>query len=111
MGYLIPANSANSSPEVPLRSNSSSNSCRRAAYVRVTQRNGIIDQAENKLFLKACLGKATRPGGFCDGVPPLGEIMQSASWAVQRCSAKGKTGDQNCARMMQVLQDVCAPPG
>lgn len=78
---------------------------------RLAERSGIIDQVEHKLFLKACLEKATRPAGFCDGVPPLGEIIQSASWAVQRCIAKGKTDNQNCARMMQVLQEVCASPG
>ena len=79
---------------------------------RLSEHSGIVDQAENKLFLKECLQRATRPAGFCDDVPAGGQIIQSATWAVHRCFAKGKTDDQNCARMMQVLQEICAstPP-
>ena len=79
---------------------------------RLGEHHGIIDQAETKLFLKACLEKAKRPDGFCTGVPAHGEIMASATWAVQRCAAKSKPQDQDCARLMQGVQEACesAPP-
>ena len=76
---------------------------------RLGEHNGIIDQAENNLFLKACLGQAKRPDGFCTGVPAHGEIMAAASWALERCAAKGKPKDQDCARLMQVVQTACQP--
>ncbi|MDP1824312.1 MAG: hypothetical protein Q8L48_13745 [Archangium sp.] len=88
-----------------------SNECVDEALRRLGERNGIVDQAEHKLFLKACLGKAARPAGFCEGVPPRSEIMLSATWAVERCVAKGRAQDQDCARMMQAVQEACQTPG
>ena len=79
---------------------------------RLAEHNGIIDQAETKLFLKACLEKAKRPDGFCTGAPAHGEIMASASWAMERCVAKGRPKDQDCARLLQGVLEACqnAPP-
>lgn len=74
---------------------------------RLQERSGIVDQAEHKLFLKACLEKATRPEAFCAGVPPRGELVQSATWAIDRCLAKGRPQDQDCARLMQAVADSC----
>ena len=74
---------------------------------RLELRSGIVDQAEHKLFLKACLQKAARPEGFCTGVPSRGELMKFARWSVERCAAKGKTQNQECARLMQGIQEAC----
>ncbi len=81
--------------------------CLDEALRRLSARSGIIDQAEHKLFLKACLEKAERSPGFCTSVPSRSEIMASAQWAVERCAAKGKTGDQNCPRLLQSVQEAC----
>ncbi|MDP2274439.1 MAG: hypothetical protein Q8K32_27080 [Archangium sp.] len=81
--------------------------CLDEALRRLSARSGIIDQAEHKLFLKACLEKAARSPGFCTSVPPRSEIMAFAQWAVERCAAKGKTGDQDCSRLMQSVQEAC----
>lgn len=84
---------------------------------RLQERSGIVDQAEHKLFLKACLEKVSLPPEFCADVPPRKEIIASASWAVERCLAKGRTQDQECARLMQAVQEACqksaptVPPG
>ena len=85
--------------------------CVDEALRRLEGHRGIVEQAEHKLFLKACLDKAQRPAPFCEGVPPRSELMRSASWAVDRCNAKGKTGDQECARLMQAVQEACQAPG
>jgi hypothetical protein len=83
--------------------------CVDEALRRLEGHRGIIEQAEHKLFLKACLEKAVRPSQFCEGVPPRSEIMVSATWAVERCVAKGKLNDQECARLMQPVQEACQP--
>ena len=74
---------------------------------RLSERSGIVDQAEHKLFLKACLEKAKRSEAFCGGVPPRGELVQSATWAVERCVAKGRAEDQDCGRLMQAVAEAC----
>lgn len=74
---------------------------------RLKERSGIIDQAEHKLFLKACLEKAKRPETFCADVPPKGALVQSAAWAVGRCIAKGRPDDQDCGRLMQAVAEAC----
>lgn len=79
---------------------------------RLAQRSSIIDQAEHKLFLKACLETAARDPEFCRDVPAKGELtarglIASAGWAVGRCTAKGKAQDQDCTRLMQVVQEAC----
>jgi hypothetical protein len=77
---------------------------------RLKERSSIVDQAEHKLFLKACLEKASRPAGFCTGAPPHGEIFQAANWAVERCVAKGRPQDQDCGRLMQAALESCQRP-
>lgn len=87
--------------------NRTDDACLDEALRRLSSRSGIIDQAEHKLFLKACLEKAARSPDFCTGVPPRSELMAFAHWAVERCAAKGKPGDQDCSRLMQSVQEAC----
>lgn len=81
--------------------------CVDEALRRLSARSGIVDQAEHKLFLKACLEKAKRPDAFCAGVPPRGELVQSATWAVGQCVARGRAEDQDCGRLMQAVAEAC----
>ena len=87
--------------------NNNDEGCLDEALRRLSSRSSIIDQAEHKLFLKACLEKAARSPDFCTGVPPRSELMAFAQWAVERCAAKGKPGDQDCSRLMQSVQEAC----
>lgn len=84
------------------------NGCIDEALTRLGARSGIVDQAEHKIFLESCLQVASKPADFCAGVPPRSEILQSATWAIDRCSEKNHSGDQDCARLMQAVQKVCA---
>jgi hypothetical protein len=77
---------------------------------RLTERSGIVDQAEHKLFLNACLEKASRPEAFCSGVPRLGDLFASATWAMEQCVAKARPQDQDCARLMSAIQNACEHP-
>lgn len=90
---------------------SNSEGCVDEALRRVTKDTSIVDQAGNKIFLKACLDKTERAPGFCDDVPPRSELIVSAKWAVERCVEKGRVEDQVCARLMQVVQEACQPKG
>ncbi len=81
--------------------------CVDEALRRLENHRSIVEQAEHKLFLKACLEKAARPPQFCVGVPPRSEFLAGAAWASERCEAKGKTNDQECIRLMQVIIETC----
>lgn len=85
------------------------NECVSAALGKLTQRNSIIDEAEHKIFLRACVEKAERPSGFCTGVPVRTEIFASAQWAVEKCQTLGYAGSQPCGRLVQAIQEVCHP--
>lgn len=82
--------------------------CVDEALRRLQTRRGLVDQATNQMFLKACLEVAPRPDGFCRDVPASGEVVAIATWAVERCAAKSAGKDQDCARLMQVVQRACA---
>lgn len=86
--------------------------CLDEALTRLRAENGIVEQATHRVFLKECLARASRPPGFCDGVPAKGELsaqslLTYAEWAAGRCAAKRRTQDQDCSRLMQVVQDAC----
>lgn len=81
--------------------------CVTEALRRLDGDRGIVAQALNNIFLQHCLEVAERPAGFCEGVPAKGNIIDSATWAVSECDERGHSGDQDCGRMMQVLQKVC----
>jgi hypothetical protein len=69
---------------------------------------GPICEAENGIFLRACLGRATPTPDFCAGVPAEGQILESAVWANAECLERGDAaGTSRCARLMQRKQDFC----
>jgi hypothetical protein len=86
------------------------NGCVTEGLRRLSARSGIMAKALNNLFLEHCLDVAERPSQFCDGVPPNGQIIQSAAWAVQACQERGQGGNQDCGNMMQVVQKACSKP-
>lgn len=86
--------------------------CLDEALARLRAEDGIVAQATHRVFLKECLARASRPPGFCDGVPAKGDLtakslLTYAEWAAARCAAKDRAQDQACTRMMQVVQDAC----
>lgn len=86
--------------------------CVSAALGRLAQRSGIVDQAEHKIFLRACLEKAAKPDGFCDGVPARGALLDTAQWVVTKCKDLGYEGSQPCGRLVPAIQEACSPkPG
>lgn len=87
---------------------SDADGCVEEALKRLDAKSGLMDQVEHKVFLKACLGEAPPSAGLCDGVPRKGEIMKSATWALDECTRRKHAGNQDCGRVLQELQDACA---
>lgn len=88
---------------------SDASACLNEGLRRLDQDRGIMKQAMNNIFVEHCLLVAERPDDFCKDVPPRGEIMTTATWAVEQCTARNHAGDQDCGRMMQAVQKACFP--
>lgn len=69
--------------------------------------NAVMCEAQVGVFTQRCLDQAAPVVGFCTGVPPTTEIMQSVRWGIERCTALGREGSQPCGRLMQTVQRHC----
>ena len=85
--------------------------CLREALRRLDRADGIMAQAEVKVFLSSCLDEARESPGLCDGVPPKGEIMRTAGWSVGKCTQLGRSGDQPCNQLITAMQEHCDKRG
>ena len=71
---------------------------------------GFMAAIEQGVWLQGCLQASTFSSGFCDGVPPESEIMQSANWRVERCGEIGLRGDSVCPSLFAEMQKYCYGP-
>lgn len=85
--------------------------CLQEALRRLDRANGIMAQAEVKVFLSFCLDEARESPGMCDGVPPSGEIMRTVGWAVGKCTQLGRSGDRPCNQLVTGIQKHCDERG
>lgn len=83
--------------------------CLGAALHELDQSAGLTGEVGVRLFLRACLEEAGDSAGFCEGVPPIDEVFDSAMWQLERCREEGREASQPCSRLMGVLQEACAP--
>lgn len=59
-------------------------------------------------FTATCLQKARKAEGFCQDVPPRGEIIKTSLWVISECQRRGKQADdQRCHRLMQAVPQAC----
>lgn len=70
---------------------------------------GFLQQIHEGLFLDACLKTARPTENFCKEVPPESEILRSVLWRRETCSAYGQPDNQECARLMGKVQQLCHP--
>ncbi len=84
-----------------------SDGCLDETLARMDTNKGLMAEVELKIFLKECLEVADAVDGFCDGVPPPGEIMKTVSWVTKTCAAEGRAGEQRCTRVVQAIQEHC----
>ena len=70
--------------------------------------DGIMCEAQTKIFLEKCIQRATPTPGFCEDVPPSSEIMKTVSWVQEQCRRRGRPADdQRCTRLMQGIPPAC----
>lgn len=65
--------------------------------------------AQVSVFTERCFRGCAPTPGFCDGVPPMTDIMGSATWANAQCAELGRRGNQQCTSLMQSVQRACHP--
>jgi hypothetical protein len=59
-----------------------------------------------RLFLTGCLKTAAPVEGFCDDVPRVTAIMDSAKWQIGQCQAYGLK-DSYCGQVFTEVQKYC----
>ena len=84
------------------------NACVDETFVRLDRCDGLMCEAQTKLFFTACLETASKPADFCNGVPAKDEILAGAKWTMAECARRGYGENQRCHRMISAIQDVCA---
>jgi hypothetical protein len=82
--------------------------CIAESLARVKRCDGFICEARMKIFLSTCLGVATVPSGFCDGVPKQTEILNSTRWTMRECARRGYANSQRCGRLLATQQEYCS---
>jgi hypothetical protein len=85
----------------------SSHACIDESLTRLERTSGIMQGARLGIFLRSCLRSAPRDPELCVGVPATSEILQSDTWRNGICAAHGKPGDQPCAHLVGMIQEVC----
>ena len=83
--------------------------CVDKALSRYLGERGIVGGVRSRVWLSGCLTTSRPTENFCAGVPPDGEITQSAMWRVAQCQARGFTGDSTCPNILAAVQEHCAP--
>jgi hypothetical protein len=79
---------------------------------KIDRCDGIMCQASAKIFTERCIAYAQPTAGFCDGVPPVGEIIKTAGYCQDQCRKRGRLpDDQRCSQIMQAVAPACAAQG
>lgn len=77
--------------------------------IRQLDAAGFRQQLMLHQFLYRCLPVAATTEGFCDGVPEESSILSSVTWRMRACSDYGKSGDEDCSRLLSSVQKFCHP--
>lgn len=75
---------------------------------RLDNADGFVAQAEQKVFLRACLENTLVRPDFCEGVPSMSELMKAATWSVANCNDRGAKDPQACGRLIQAVMEFCS---
>ncbi|MER2563976.1 MAG: hypothetical protein ABTQ32_24815 [Myxococcaceae bacterium] len=75
---------------------------------RLDNADGFVAQAEQKVFLRACLENTLVRPDFCEDVPSMSELMKAATWSVANCNDRGAKDPQACGRLIQAVMEFCS---
>lgn len=81
--------------------------CVTKALERLEAADGFVAQAEQKVFLRACLEHTLARPDFCEGVPTMSEFMAAATWSVANCNERQAKEPQACGRLLQAVMEFC----
>jgi hypothetical protein len=81
--------------------------CLKEALARHKRDKSLTGQISTQGFLFVCLQASEPSQGFCDGVPQHDERMESANWALKKCSDAGMQNDQSCKALLGAVQTYC----
>jgi hypothetical protein len=81
--------------------------CIAEARRRLGDKPDLMGRITQRAFLRWCLASASRPPGFCDGVPKPGDFVKSAKWNNSECERRKYGDDQFCAGVVQEIQQSC----
>jgi len=84
--------------------------CVKTTLARLSKDDRITALLAHRFFLKGCLPASKPTAGFCDGVPPKSEMVQSLKWRMQACAKYGSTSP-HCGSMLEEIQEHCATTG
>jgi hypothetical protein len=93
--------------------NHDQNECMEEGLRKLSECGGIalVCEGVTKAFTVACLQNARKVEGFCEGVPPKSEIIQTSLWVISSCERWGRQpDDQKCHRFMQGVPEACHQP-
>lgn len=82
--------------------------CVEESLRRLESADGFVAQAEQKVFLRACLENTLARPDFCEGVPSMNELMKAATWSVANCNERGAKDPQACGRLIQAVMEFCS---
>lgn len=68
---------------------------------------GLKCEMKAVMFLRICLEEAEPTPGFCDGVPPESDIIESAKWTLEQCGAADTVHNNRCSRLQKPRQGFC----
>lgn len=86
---------------------SDADGCVTEALRRLDAADGFVAQAEQKVFLRACLENTLSRPDFCEGVPKMSEFMTAATWSVANCNDRQAKDPQACGRLLQAVMEYC----
>ncbi|MGH9769910.1 MAG: hypothetical protein ACREAB_21000, partial [Blastocatellia bacterium] len=81
--------------------------CLNEALARHKRDKSITGRISTQIFLSVCLQQSEPSPGFCDGVPPKGEMMKSINWTLKKCADAELQNDQDCRTMFSAVQEYC----
>jgi hypothetical protein len=90
---------------------STSEACIEEALRRASTCEGILCGAQVELFAEGCFSAAPPTQAQCAGAPAATDIIQSTTWATQRCQSMGHRGNPHCPQILRTLQDRCQKQG
>ena len=88
--------------------NTDQQGCLDGALAKLPENTGFSQQLGNNLFLSGCLPVAQATPGFCDGIPPDGEVMQSVRWRLEKCKDRAPAESQPCGQLYGEVQKFCS---